>query len=99
LQNFKIGDRGLVQSYDTDLCLKKDSNDALVATTCPLSETTDVNYFVYKSFDGALLVGANSTDLMAVTVSGEIQERNSPIIFQERNRATIAQEWEIEDIL
>lgn len=98
LQNFKIGDRGLVQSYDTDFCLKRDDGK-LIATSCPMSNTTDVDYFVYKSFDNALVVGANSTDLMAVTVEGESPSRNAEILFQERDTTTSAQEWEIEDIL
>jgi len=80
------------------LCLKRGDDDRLVATSCP-SDTTNINYFVYKSFDGALLVGANSTDLMAVAVEGEQPQRNAPIVFQPRDNSTSAQEWEIEEIL
>jgi len=78
--------------------MRSDEN-SLVATSCPMSDTTDINYFVYKSFDSALVVGANRTDLMAVTVDGEEPARNAEIVFESRDRTTSSQEWDIEELL
>jgi len=100
LQHFKIIDRGLLQSYDNDLCLmRRESDGSLVATSCPLGNTTDSNFFIYKSFNDALMVGSNTTDLKAITVNGEEPQRNADIMFTERDTSAAAQHWDIEDIL
>jgi len=79
---------------------KERQNDtSLVATACPMSNTTDSNFFIYKSFNDAFMVGSNSIDLMAITVDGEEPLRNANILLQARDDSRSAQDWVIEDIL
>lgn len=79
--------------------MKRESDGALVGTACPMSNTTDSNFFIYRSFNDAFMVGSNSADLMAITVDGEVPMRNADILLQARDDSKSAQDWVIEDIL